>query len=374
MIEDKKKFKAIHGMRGLAAISVVIFHLSGNIQPQFQGHFFDFALKIFSYGYLGVPIFFVISGFVISYSTASAQVNFRYFGNFVLRRSIRLDITYWASIMLALVLLAIKNKFLDQSEVFPSVGTILLNMFYLQELMEADPVISVVYWTLCLEVQFYLFYILSIWGAQKISIFHSYGVNVISCCSLGFYSILLDLGFCENNINGLFVSNWHYFLMGVLACNVVRGLPFSHHVFISWLVIEVLFQGFFKFKEYAVAGVLCSVLIFLMWKYELMDKLFNGRKLMYLGTVSYPLYLVHPDIGWKVISFAKYLMNDSVSSWQAGIILIIGVYISIIVAHIFHLLFEVPTQRIAKELKSKNFFYILQGVFKVRVSKTDREY
>ncbi|MAI63610.1 MAG: hypothetical protein CL600_01805 [Alteromonas sp.] len=372
MTENRAKFGAIHGMRGIAAIGVVFFHLSGNLQPQLKELLPNFISTLFSYGYLGVPIFFVISGFVISYSTASAHVTLKYCGNFALRRSIRLDIVYWVSIALALVLLAIKNQFLGGNESFPSASDVILHMFYLQELMEVEPAISVVYWTLCLEVQFYLFYIFSLWVAQKAPLLDYYWVHLYAICGLGVYSILLDLGLLENTIHGLFISDWHYFLMGVLVGNTIRGLPYSRSVFSVWLLIEVACQLTLEFKEYASAGIFCYVLIFGMWRFGLLDKLFTGRMLMYLGTISYPLYLVHPDIGWKVISVAKKFLGDAILPWESGVLLMLGIFVSIVIAHILHVLFEVPTQRIAAKVKSKPLLAALKETFKPnKLSKKD---
>ena len=70
----------------------------------------------------------------------------------------RLDLTYWVSIVMAITLLLVKNTLFNESAPLPSFTDIVLHMFYLQDLMQVETVISVVYWTLCLEVQFYLFY------------------------------------------------------------------------------------------------------------------------------------------------------------------------------------------------------------------------
>ena len=56
-------------------------------------------------GFLGVDIFFVISGFVIALSVSKGAPTFGYFGRFIVRRSIRLDPPYWSSILLEVLLL-----------------------------------------------------------------------------------------------------------------------------------------------------------------------------------------------------------------------------------------------------------------------------
>ena len=56
------------------------------------------ALKL---GFVGVDIFFVLSGFVIAYSVREARITPRFLGRFALRRSIRLDPPYWITIAIA---------------------------------------------------------------------------------------------------------------------------------------------------------------------------------------------------------------------------------------------------------------------------------
>jgi peptidoglycan/LPS O-acetylase OafA/YrhL len=51
-------------------------------------------------GHFGVPIFFVLSGFVIALSLDGKPMSLEIIGRFILRRSIRLDLPYWTAIVL----------------------------------------------------------------------------------------------------------------------------------------------------------------------------------------------------------------------------------------------------------------------------------
>jgi peptidoglycan/LPS O-acetylase OafA/YrhL len=109
-------------------------------------------------GNLGVPVFFVISGFVISHSIAEQWITRRYFWNFVLRRVIRLDPPYWFTIFFVIVTTLAGNRlFSAQSNPIPSVGNVVAPMFYVYPLLEYEP-IEAVFWTLVHEVQFYLLF------------------------------------------------------------------------------------------------------------------------------------------------------------------------------------------------------------------------
>ena len=346
-------------------MSVVIYHLAGNLKDELET-LPDIILWVFSYGYLGVPIFFVISGLVISYGISSDRVTTKYAGNFILRRSVRLDLTYWASIFMAILLLSLKNIILGNEEEMPSFLSVFLHMFYLQELLHVDPVISVVYWTLCLEVQFYLFYIFSIGISQHLLSKHSDILLMLMIIPLGVYSITLDLGVYKNPARGLFISNWHYFLMGVLVSQAIRGKAYGIYTLFAWLLIEATFQTTIKIKPYALAGIVTTLSIFFMWKLNLLNTFFTGKTLTYLGTISYTLYLVHPDIGWKIISFGKLFMGNDITTVKSIILLTAAIASSIFVAHIFHLLFEKPTLKIAKRLKSESIKEVFKSLIRHR--------
>ena len=95
----------IDGLRGLAATVVVLFHLHGAISRTASGWLWAPIDWIARNGFLGVDIFFVISGFVIALSVSKGAPTFGYFGRFIVRRSIRLDPPYWSSILLEVLLL-----------------------------------------------------------------------------------------------------------------------------------------------------------------------------------------------------------------------------------------------------------------------------
>lgn len=351
------RYRSIDGMRGIAALGVVVFHLSGNLKPELSVLLPEFINVIFSYGYLGVPVFFVISGFVISLSVKDSPITANYAGKFILRRSIRLDPTYWASIAVAILLLSLKNQVLGISEPTPAFSSVIAHMFYLQDLLSIEPVISVVYWTLCLEFQLYLFYLLTAWLSQKMAFVLNnqvYIAHLLLVILVGIYSVLVDYKLTTVSIPGLFISNWHYFLMGVLVSNALRKLPYSSFILMAWLVFEVAFQVGVSAKAYGIAGIISTVLIYCLWKHDLLDTVLTRGSFQYLGKLSYTLYLVHPDVGWKVISLGKLALHDYMSPLLAGFLFLAGIFSSIIFAHMLHVTFEKPSLWLCAKLKKSS--------------------
>jgi hypothetical protein len=85
----------IDALRGIAAFSVACYHITRWSYGSLQEPASDFIPSIlqvwFDHGWVGVQVFFVISGFVIAYSVRNARITPGYLANYVLRRSIRLD-------------------------------------------------------------------------------------------------------------------------------------------------------------------------------------------------------------------------------------------------------------------------------------------
>ena len=86
-----KRLLFIDGLRGLAALAVVGYHFAGNLRDPLAQWFSPTISWILFHGYLGVPVFFVISGYVITMTVGSGLVGLSFIARFALRRSIRLD-------------------------------------------------------------------------------------------------------------------------------------------------------------------------------------------------------------------------------------------------------------------------------------------
>ena len=152
-----QRFLVIDSLRGIAVLMVTFGHLFGNIEPVL-GQVPMMIHNIFLFGAHGVEIFFVISGFVIAYSIRNGSFSVIYFFKFGLRRLVRLDPPYWIVILLEIALIYISLVF------YPNLGTTLptikqlgAHMIYAQELLGLGHLLPI-FWTLCYEVQFYLFF------------------------------------------------------------------------------------------------------------------------------------------------------------------------------------------------------------------------
>src|SRR5579872_3761860 len=167
----------IDALRGIAALGVACYHIA-RYEPGDQPArelIPGFVQAAFDYGWIGVQVFFVISGFVIAYSLRAAHVTPRFFANYALRRSIRLDPPYWTTILFVLLLHAVLHLHLGfdspldvPTRLEPELSWKLVgsHLLYLQNILGYDN-LSAGFWTLCIEVQFYLLYVTGFGIAQR---------------------------------------------------------------------------------------------------------------------------------------------------------------------------------------------------------------
>jgi peptidoglycan/LPS O-acetylase OafA/YrhL len=97
----QKVFAPLDAARGLAALAVVAFHM--RLSDSFQESL-PTIYAIAKHGYLGVPLFFVISGFCLAASAASSRRNNESALSFLKRRFRRIYPPLWCSILVVAAL------------------------------------------------------------------------------------------------------------------------------------------------------------------------------------------------------------------------------------------------------------------------------
>jgi peptidoglycan/LPS O-acetylase OafA/YrhL len=186
----KQRFLFVDGLRGIAALAVVLVHFREAVNETAGDWIWPVLEKLLSYGYLGVDVFFVISGFVISFSVRNAEHTPGFLFRFGVRRSIRLDPPYWLTIFLEL--LAIKlglMLFPSLGTPFPSMEKILAHFVYAQELLGYGSIVQI-FWTLCYEVQFYLVFVGALVLARVLRIRIGEQTTLVIMTGLGVVSFL----------------------------------------------------------------------------------------------------------------------------------------------------------------------------------------
>ena len=330
------RFTVVHALRGLAALWVVLFHVSeaGHI-ANLRADLPSWADPIFTSGHLGVAIFFALSGFVITHSVAGASITPGYLGRFALRRSVRLDPPYWASILFVVAAGYISAQVKGEAFAPPSFPQVLAHLFYLQTLLGYQQ-INWVYWTLTYEIQFYLVLVLLIMAAQRLRISPPLIVLLPFVATVGYW-----LGLLSPPV-GLFVDLWHAFLAGVLAY-WAKTSRLALQAFIGVCVLSVALSP----QDFTFVSIGTAIGLYVAFRTGYIYRGLDWAWIQFLGTVSYSLYLIHnPIVGGVSYLSARLIGSDFVT-------LVLSIAASVAGAALFWYLLERPSLALAHRIRMK---------------------
>jgi peptidoglycan/LPS O-acetylase OafA/YrhL len=341
---DRLRF--IDGMRALAALMVFAFHLSPSLSPSIKA--------VAGKGWVGVEVFFVLSGFVIAYTVGDARITPAYFGSFVLRRSLRLDPPYWIAIAVTLLLIPISQRmFSDSALEFPSAVNILDHVFYLQGIAGFPHIIDVL-WSLCIEIQLYLVFVVGLALVQvtssRINLLRRHEALVAFCMftALAAVSLLGELGVLAWKEKTWFLSFWHEFFLGAMVAWLFRRRV-SPGAFVAYLALMVAALALLavNFQLTATTATGC-VLAVAGWRGWLRNGL-NLWGLQLLGRTSYGFYLIHTLI---LARTSRLLMRLGLAS-EDNVVVIgsVGFVLSFLGAYLLYRFVETPCVRFARRFK-----------------------
>jgi peptidoglycan/LPS O-acetylase OafA/YrhL len=322
------QIEVIGALRGLAALSVAWFHFTNNGGGLLQNGWLKASG---SYGWLGVEIFFVISGFIIPFSLHQAHYRFTsHGGRFLLKRVIRLDPPYLVAIALAIVVWHVSAAAPGFRGSPPKLEPIqlLLHFGYLNAFFGYPWVIPVM-WTLAIEFQFYILtsvtFPLIVNNSLPIRLF-----ALISMCALSFMIAGDALVF---HYMGLFT-------LGMLTFTKYVGLT---PIRIYFLMLALLFTATAVLLGVAtaVAGLLTALVIAFV-------RIPRLAPLAFLGTISYSMYLLHVPIGVRVVNLGSRFAHDT--AMQIAV-LAAAFGISIVAAYLMYRFIECPAQKWSSSLK-----------------------
>jgi peptidoglycan/LPS O-acetylase OafA/YrhL len=321
------RIEQIDVLRGLAAIVVMLFHYTTRYDQMFPEKAGWTILNVF-WGSYGVHLFFIVSGFVI-FMTIERSLN-RF--DFIVSRLSRLYPVYWAALILT-VMFDFANPALG---FHPTFGQIVVNLTMLQDFVRVAP-IDGSYWSLTYELGFYSF--MCFFFGNRVLKRPAYIAVFWAVASVIFHFLP---GLFPGGLNILAVTHkyGHLFSAGV-AFYWLYSRGFSrtfHDISLALIIIvspgiEYLHTGFPGF--WSVLGSVALVAAATQGKLSWI----TNPVTLWLGSISYPLYLIHEHIGWHLLSVQQ---NRGMS---AGFALMLTIAIMLGLATLLSRLIEKPAQR-----------------------------
>jgi peptidoglycan/LPS O-acetylase OafA/YrhL len=349
-----RRLALVDALRGIAASGVVLFHLYyQNLKDAWAAPLPEPIHSIFRHGNLGVYVFFVLSGFVITLSATRDPPSPKLAGRFVLRRVLRLDPPYWATIALGVFFIAVSNVLLhDRHLPVPAPGNIISHLFYLQHLLGFDDIVPV-FWTLAIEIQFYLLVVAGLlvdwWWARRglpKQLSPSFAIFLV------FYliSVLAPEWVDAHVSRALFLTFWPSFFLGVVAFRVMESRT-------SWKTALALgaiaaISASMRADPTVLTGVATFALFALAIHRRRISQWSGGGLLQFLGRISYSLYLTHTLVGSRVVHLGLRLFPQPLV-WPHVVALVsVGAIVSLVTAQIFYSLVERPSVNLSRRVTS----------------------
>jgi peptidoglycan/LPS O-acetylase OafA/YrhL len=342
ILHTKQHFEILDGMRGVAALAVVIFHFMEWIFP-------DSSKNFIGHGFLAVDFFFCLSGFVIGYAYDN-RISKMGVGEFFKSRLIRLHPLVVLGSVLGLV-----GFLLDPfaSPVAYSAGKLLL-LFICSVFLIPFPVME--------DRAFYLFGLnapsWSLFWEYVANIFYGFVLYKVGRRSLTALTILAAAGICIVSYRtGNLLGGWSKdnFLDGGarVAYSFLAGLLLYRS---NWIIKNSL-----RFSVLAVLLFLAFIMpgskwncltepLVVLFYFPLLVSLGAGSGLSpqwkkvcrFSGNLSYPLYMTHYAAIWV---FGNYFTNEKPSASELPYIIIPGVIFLVVIAYLVMVFYDIPVRR-----------------------------
>ncbi len=346
-----RKIEGLDGLRAVFVISVLFFHILLVFYPENLDYFYG--------GFLGVESFFVLSGFLITYSLLHKYVNDNYLSallQFLKGRYLRL---FPAFVFLILIQIFVINL------LFPDLGVkflsevlygsfnvynwwlIFRNVPYFEKFSET--LFNLHFWSLSIEWQFYVIWALVFLFLIKfnrviLNLFILISIFLSSADMYILYNLFHDMDRVYFGTDTRFFS----FLIGSFIALNIDKIPKKDKTFfvVGFVGITLLFIGYFILNSYEdymyplgflfvsilTAGIIVSVL-----KSCYFNKYLSIFPLKWIGERSYSIYLWHYPI---------FVMLNLIYSNNQLIVITIGIILTVFISNISYIMIEEPFRKL----------------------------
>jgi peptidoglycan/LPS O-acetylase OafA/YrhL len=343
ILNTKQHFEILDGLRGVAALAIVIFHFMEWVYP-------DVSKNFIGYGFLAVDFFFCLSGFVIGYAYDN-RIGEIGVVEFFKSRLIRLHPLVILGAVLG-ILGFLFDPFSSHSEIYSSGKLILL--FICTAFLIPFPVmgdrafnlfgLNAPSWSLFWEYVANIFYAFVL---CKINRRYLAGLAIVAAaalCFVGYHSGNLLGGWAKANfwdggarisysfLAGLLIYRFDWIVknrLGFISLAILLSLVFiMPHFKWNWLAELLVVLFYFPFLVSLGAG----------------SKLSMGSKSLCLfsGKISYPLYMTHYAAIWV---FGNYYTSNKPTTGELSIVITTGTILLVGFAYLVMVLYDIPIRR-----------------------------
>ncbi len=310
-MENKtNRISQIDGLRAIAILLVISFHYVNNQLLHDTSKLGKFFCLATSFGWVGVDLFFVLSGFLIGSILISNKHRKNYFSTFYIRRFVRIIPSYYLLLIVFIIIINIPifkaNYFVSGNNVIPTWSYFLmLHNIFMGKLNNMGNDSMSITWSIGIEEQFYLiiplivYYVKKHWLPILLIVFiilanffrYAYAAPnvwipayVLLPCRMDAISFGVLIAWINGRYNINIFANKHfkYILLIMFSCILLCAFLYLKYKDIG-VIRHSLFALFFA----------CAIIIALAKPSSFYGKILANKALNWIGKISYSLYLFH---------------------------------------------------------------------------------
>ncbi|MBJ8823640.1 acyltransferase family protein [Citrobacter europaeus] len=358
-----KRIESLQALRGLAAILVMLFHYRFYLRSQVENGTTIWD-ALFGWGIIGVDIFFIISGFIMVYTTQNYTQSLFSTKRFLINRAIRIFPMYYVGLLITFLLSGAMSTFHYPEKVQNLLSALTFTVYktditphYID-----DGGMYNIRWTLNYEVYFYIAF--SVCLLVKHRLLALIGFSAFMICLIpsiagfqpttsiqGYPFHSPTLGLLTNPvflefIIGAIVGYLYLKLKNITSSTKIQAIA----SFISLTLFMYVIYGIYNESLRAFnteSAIILGVFILFITLADPLLKKYIPHILTYLGDISFSLYLLHGAIGSAVM---KRMEPFELSNYKGIVTVIIAISLSIFISHLTHKYIEI---RLTRKLKKR---------------------
>lgn len=349
---NRSYFKGVQALRGLAALSVMLFHFRWNINESYP----NLGDRLFGWGATGVDLFFLISGFVIALTVKTTPATFSGAVNFLKRRAFRILPAYYAILIITFMLSGAMSTFHYEDKALNFFTSLIFQPAYHDHapFYIDDSGMYGIRWTLNYEVYFYLviglllmlpmrWLFITLWFIASLLLlpwFNGYAIN-FSPTGYGFSSGQLNL-----------ISN-PMILLFIVGMIIGASISYIQRINSKLMALLAFASLIFAYSQFSEGKFLAHGLLSSGWIYALVLFFVIGAErsienwvpqwLLKLGDISFSLYLIH-----NLFNYGLAKRFDSTSIEPGMLRFTLSIVLSLLLAWLSWRYIEKPAYRIGK--------------------------
>ncbi|MGF7046326.1 peptidoglycan/LPS O-acetylase OafA/YrhL [Paenibacillus sp. DS2015] len=369
MLEKGTRYAQLDSIRGLASLVVYLHHIY-LVTPVLPLILWYSPLRILVNGHGSVILFFVLSGFVLYLPFANERLNFSY-SSYLIKRVFRIYVPYLVAIILSIVALQLFatgagiEKLSEWFNLFwrsqPDASLILEHLLLLGN-VHSDSINTVI-WSLIHEMRISLIFPLFALIVRMCS----WKISLVLCVLLSsvaggnaVYPLMVSHGFHTNIFDsfhylslfilGALLNKHKHQLIQVYVSQSRRNKMIALFAILSVYVYAGAFDNLVKnplsyiVSDYGIAVSACAIIIFSLGSIK-MGHILSWKPIVFLGNISYSLYLYHFIILFSLI----YAFNEVLPIWQ---MYLLSIPIVMVVSYLSWFFIENNSVRIGKKISN----------------------